>query len=54
VPFGVPRPVGPSKPGTAVQRYFVEVLRLFVQLPFEPLVTSLSAPGSAPYGSCAA
>ncbi len=37
MPFGVPRPVGPSKPATAVQRYCTE------QEPFEPPTTSLSA-----------
>jgi hypothetical protein len=36
-----------------VQKYFVDVLRLFEQFPFEPLVTSKSDDGE-PYGSCAA
>ena len=36
VPFGLPRPVGPSKPDVAVHRYVP------LQVPFVPLVTSLS------------
>jgi hypothetical protein len=42
-PFGVPSPVGPSYPTSAVHRYAGE------QLAVEPLVTSKSAPGLA-YG----
>jgi hypothetical protein len=37
VPFGTPRPVGPSYPVVPVHRYEPE------QVPFEPLVTSYSA-----------
>jgi hypothetical protein len=44
VPFGVPRPVGPSKPATPVHRYVPP------QLPLLPDVTSFSAPASA-YGN---
>jgi hypothetical protein len=40
VPFGVPRPVGPSYPVAPVHKYFAEEL----QLPLLPLVTSLSEP----------
>jgi hypothetical protein len=39
VPFGVPRPVGPSYPGPAVHRY------AGVQLPLLPAVTYGEAAG---------
>jgi hypothetical protein len=38
VPFGVPSPVGPSQPVVALHHFDV------VQLPLEPLVTSLRLP----------
>ena len=45
IPFGVPRPVGPSYPTSAVQRYES-------QLPLLPLVTSNRKPGFE-YRNCA-
>jgi hypothetical protein len=41
VPFGVPRPVGPSQPGPAVHH------TAGLHEPFDPLVTSFNPPGFA-------
>jgi hypothetical protein len=45
--FGVPHPVGPSKPGPALQMYDCAALHV----PFDPLVTSLKSDGFE-YGNC--